>query len=183
MIVAGKKKLICLAGLLIMCLCVSCTSDEPQESPAESPSAAETTPVPETPGESLPATEAVPVTETPADTEGPVIPGVQPLTVLVGGTPNYRDGVTAVDDLDGPVPFQVDSSQVDLNVPGEYEVIYSAEDSSGNRTEVTATVVVTEPEPTPPPEETESTGASLEKVNALADQILAKIIDDSMSQR
>lgn len=167
----------CLVWLLIICLCVSCTSDNPSES---SPGT-ETAPVTGTPdatgGPEGSATETVP------DTEGPVISGVQsPLTTTVGGTLNYRDGVTAVDDRDGPVPLQVDSSKVDLNAAGEYEVIYFAEDSSGNRTEVATTAVITEPDSTPEPTE-ETPETDLERVNDLADQILAQIITDGMSQR
>lgn len=179
---------ICLVCLLIMSLCVSCTSGEATHSPAESHSATETVTVPvtEKPGTEPPATEP-PSTE-PPDTEGPVISGVQPLTTTVGGTVSYRDGVTAVDDRDGPVTLQVDSSKVDLNAPGEYEVIYSAEDSAGNRTEVTTTVVVTQPDPPPSsaavrPDPTPAVKVTLEDVNAMADRILAKIIDDSMSQK
>ena len=169
---------ICLAGLLIMCLSVSCTSDGLPESPVESLPATETVSRTEEPSEAPSPTETVLPTEEP-DTEGPVISGVQPLTTAAGGTLSYRDGVTAVDDRDGPVPIEVDSSQVNLNVPGEYEVIYSAEDSSGNRTEVTATVVVTEPEPSG---STQTKIITLDDVNALADKVLAKIINDSMGQ-
>ena len=175
---------ICLVWLLIMCLCVSCTSDEPPES---SP-AAETAPVTGTPdateGPEGSATETVPVTEEP-DTEGPVIAGVKPLAVLVGESPNYRDGVTAVDNRDGSVPLQVDSSNVNLSAAGEYEVVYFAEDSSGNRTEVTTTIVVTEPDPEPSnggQEGAQTKVITLEDVNALTDKILAKIINDGMSQ-
>lgn len=180
---AGKKKLtgypirsMGIVWLLIMCLCVSCTSD----TPSENSSAAETAPVTETPDiaeGSAPVTEAVE-----PDTEGPVISGVKPLTALVGGTLNYRDGVTAVDDRDGPVPIQVDSSKVNLNVAGEYEVVYFAEDSSGNRTEVATTAVITEPGSTENPTEGLA-AADLERLNALADQILEQITDDSMSLR
>ena len=165
-----------LVWLLIMCLCTACTSDGSQPGPSEDPTAA---------SESLSAEETAPPTEEP-DTEGPVISGVQTLTTVAGGTLSYRDGVTAVDDRDGPVMFQVDSSQVDLNTVGEYEVIYSAEDSSGNRTEVTATVVVTVTVPEPAASEqpnTQNGNATLENVNALADKILAQIIKDGMSQR
>ena len=154
-------------------------------------------------------TEPPPVTEEP-DTEGPVISGVQNLVVEAGGSLSYRTGVTAVDDRDGPVALQVDSSAVNLSVPGEYTVVYSAADSSGNRTEAEATVTVTEPlpedEPSQDPETSQDPnvsqdpgasqepgtssgaggaggGATLENVNALADAILAKIISAGMSQR
>ena len=178
-------------GLLIMCLCISCTANGATEGFAESPSPTETVPVTEEPSAVPSPSETVLPTEEPnteePDTEGPVISGVQPLTTTAGGTLSYRDGVTAVDDRDGTVPFQVDSSQVDLNVPGEYEVIYSAEDSSGNRTEVTTTVTVTEPEPEPTPSGGGQTGSqpkavTLDDVNALADKVLAKIISDGMTQ-
>ena len=173
--------LICLLGLLITCLSVSCTSDGLPENPAESFSETETVPVTEGTLESSSPEATVPAAGEP-DTEGPVISGVQTLTAVVGGTLSYRDGVTAVDDRDGPVPLQVDSSHVNLSVPGEYDVIYSAEDSSGNRTEVTATVVVMEPEPTvdDPPQPTKTPTQA--DVDALADKVLAKIITDGMSQ-
>ena len=184
----NKKKLkgysirpVCLAWLLIMCLCASCASDAVQESlAAES-----------LPPESLPAEETVPATEEP-DTKGPVISGAQALTTTVGGTLSYRSGVTAVDDRDGTVALQIDSSGVDLNTPGEYQVIYSAEDSSGNRSEVVATVVVTEPEgpqpsaaatSAPRPGAASAKNPTLEDVEALADKILAKITTGGMSQR
>ena len=171
---------ICLVGLLITCLSVSCTSGGLPENPVESFSETETVPVTQGLSES-PSPEATEPDPEEPDTEGPVISGVQTLTAVVGGTLSYRDGVTAVDDRDGPVPFQVDSSQVDLSVPGEYDVIYSAEDSSGNRTEVTAVVVVMEPEPTvtDPPQPTKTPTQA--DVDALADKVLAKIINDGMT--
>ena len=169
-------------GFLIMCLCISCTANGATENFMESLPPTETVPVTEEPSEAPSPSETVLPTEEP-DTEGPVISGVQPLTAVAGGTISYRDGVTAVDDRDGPVPFQVDSSRVDLNVPGEYEVIYSAEDSSGNRTEVTTAVVVLEPEPDPEPTATQKPKTiTLDDVNAQADKILAKITNDGMSQ-
>ena len=121
--------------------------------------------------------------ETEPDTQGPVISGVQALTASVGGTLSYRTGVTATDDRDGSVVLQVDSSAVNLSVAGEYQVIYSAEDSAGNRTEVLTTVVVTEPEPDSEPSEPEARQVSLMEVIDKSDQILEKIIKDGMSQR
>lgn len=159
---------ICLAGLLI--LCPSCHSSQAQSGTASLPAGSLEEPVP--------------------DTEGPVISGVHALTTSVGEAPSYRAGVTATDGQDGTVALLVDSSEVDLSVPGEYRVVYSAEDSSGNRTEVTTTVSVTEPEPEPEPGEPDGgqTGdtarnVSLQEVNDLADQILEKILTDGMSQR
>lgn len=173
---------ICLVWLLAMCLCPSCNSGQAQSNMQDGSMAA---------GSSAESPE-----ETVPDTEGPVISGVQALTTSIGETFSYRTGVTATDDQDGTVMLLVDSSAVNLSVPGEYQIIYSAEDSSGNRTEITTTVVVTEPEPDPVPEasgaESGNSGgqasalskeASLEKVIDKADQILAKITKDGMSKR
>ena len=169
---AGRRTWsVCLVWLLLMGLVPSCSSGQAQSGvqggSAEAGSSAEG------------------LEETEPDTEGPVISGVQALAALVGETVSYRTGVTATDDRDGTVPLKVDSSAVNLSVPGEYLVIYSAEDSAGNRTEVLTTVVVTEPEPEPDaePSEPDAREVSLEQVNELADQILEKIITDGMSKR
>ena len=130
----------------------------------------------------------------PPDTEPPVIEGPHDLTVAVGMTLSYRSGVSAVDAVDGLVPFQIDASAVNLSQAGKYPVIYRAEDKSGNRAETTVTVTVVEvsgvndDDPTadvsgavepsfpPLPEVTQ------EMVDEVSDQILAKIVTPSMSQ-
>ncbi len=134
------------------------------------------------------------------DTVGPQLLGVQDLTVAMGGTVSYRDGVSAVDDVDGSVPFQVDAEAVDLSVPGEYPVIYSAQDGAGNRTELAITVTVIEtltvdqdveePDEEEPPAGSGGGGTAIpleqitqEDVDRLADQILAQITNSGMSQR
>ena len=164
----------CLVWLLIMCLCASCS---PGGSQSGTPEGSALT------GEGLSDGEDAAVEE--PDTVGPVISGVQALSVLTGETVSYRKGVTATDDRDGIVILQVDSSGVNLSVAGEYQVIYFAEDSSGNRTEVKTTVVVTEADSEPASaafEEELTQNASLEKVNDMADRILAKIVKDGMSR-
>ena len=170
----------CLVWLLILCLCPACNSNsgELQSDAQESASTADTSSSAESVEEIIP------------DTEGPVISGVQTLSTTVGEAISYRTGITARDDRDGAVMLLVDSSGVNLSAPGEYQVIYAAEDSAGNRTEVTATVVVAEPEEPEPetPEPAASTSVprkknpTLEDVEALADKILAKITTDKMSQ-
>ncbi len=117
------------------------------------------------------------ITEAP-DTEGPVISGVKDLTAEAGGSVSYRDGVTAVDERDGAVALQVDSSGVDLSRLGEYPVVYWAEDSSGNRTEAGVTLTVTAPEP-----KVTDNKVSREELDALADGILAGILSDGMTQK
>lgn len=167
---AGRRAWsICLAWLLALCLCPSCSPGQAQSNIQDGSTAA---------GSSAENPE-----ETEPDTQGPVISGVQALTVSVGETLSYRTGVAATDDRDGTVMLQVDSSAVNLSVPGEYQVIYSAEDSAGNRTEVTTTVVVTEPDPDSESSEPKARQVSLMEVIDKADQVLETIIKDGMSQR
>ena len=60
-----------------------------------------------------------PVSEGPElDANPPQLLGVKDITVTAGGTISYRDGVSALDDVDGAVPFQVDAGAVDLGTPG-----------------------------------------------------------------
>lgn len=153
-------------------------------------------PVTPTPDPTVEATPTPSPTLSP-DTEPPVIEGPHDLTVAVGMTLSYRSGVSAVDKVDGPVPFQIDATAVNLSQAGEYPVIYRAEDQSGNRAETTVTVTVVEvhgvndDDPTadvsgetpapelsfpPLPEVTE------QMVDELSDQILSRIVTPTMSQ-
>lgn len=127
-----------------------------------------------------------------ADRQGPAILGARDLTVEVGGTVSYRGGVTAVDDVDGAVGLTVDAEQVSLSLPGEYPVVYSAEDARGNVTTVTVTLTVTEGEQDrelPEGTEDRTGGAAVpdqvtqEQLDALADRVLEQILKDGMSQR
>ncbi len=143
--------------------------------------------------ESEPASPALESGQAAADATPPQLLGVKDITVMAGGSVSYRDGVSAVDDVDGPVSFQVDAGAVDLSEPGEYRVVYSAEDAAGNRAEAVITVTV-EPitvdqdiqesdEPVSTGGGTASSPATEEEVNRLADQILGQILRDGMSQR
>ena len=133
-----------------------------------------------------------------ADVTAPQLLGVRDLTVALNGTVSYRDGVSAVDDVDGPVAVTIDAAAVDLTAVGEYPVIYSAQDAAGNRAEQTATVTVVETATVDQgrDEETEdetpggSGGGGVplsevtqEDVDRLCDQILGRITNSGMSQR
>ena len=65
-------------------------------------------------------------------------------------TPNYANVASANDNVDGDLTasISVDSSKVNCNAAGTYEVIYTVSDSSGNVTVHTATVTVA-PKPQP----------------------------------
>lgn len=107
------------------------------------------------------------------DTEPPVISGVKDLTVAVGGSISYKKGVTVTDNRDENVELTVDTSKVDLNKKGSYTVTYKAVDAAGNEATATATVHV---------KAASAETATEDVVNAKADEILASITNDSMSQ-
>ena len=54
------------------------------------------------------------------------------------------DGVTAMDDRDLAMEITVDTSKVDLNAIGTYDITYSVTDAAGNTTTAASTVTVTD---------------------------------------
>ena len=104
------------------------------------------------------------------DTESPTITGAVDLTVFRGKSVSYKANVKAQDNCPEGLSFKVDSSQVNLNVVGTYPVTYIATDPAGNSVSVTVNVTVKEQT------------YDINEVNAYADQILASIINDGMSQ-
>ncbi|MCL1792631.1 MAG: hypothetical protein FWG34_02055 [Oscillospiraceae bacterium] len=102
------------------------------------------------------------------DTTPPVISGELDKWVLAGGTIAYRSGITVTDACDSNVQLVVDSSAVNLNVPGIYAVFYSATDASGNRAEAQGIVTVR--------------AVDMDLVNGMADNILSQIIRGGMSE-
>lgn len=104
-----------------------------------------------------------------SDTIPPTIAGVQePIITYLGSGASYRSGVSVSDNCSTKIELEIDSSAVNLKAVGEYKVIYRATDAAGNVTEIHRTVAVYEEEIT------------AEKLNALIDPILAKIIKDGM---
>ncbi|MCR5196787.1 MAG: DUF5011 domain-containing protein [Pseudobutyrivibrio sp.] len=99
----------------------------------------------------------------------PVFEGQLDKTIYTGSGVSYKTGVVAIDDEDANVDFTVDSSQVDLDTPGTYTVTYSATDSMGNVGTATGTITVIKNE------------YGQGQVDELADQVLAQIITDGMS--
>ncbi|MBP0726354.1 transglutaminase domain-containing protein [Bacillus sp. RG28] len=76
------------------------------------------------------------------DTEPPIIKGAHDLTVFVGDTVSYGTGITVTDNTDKQVELKIDSSAVNLNKVGHYQVVYSATDLSGNKTSISITIYV-----------------------------------------
>jgi hypothetical protein len=106
------------------------------------------------------------------DTTPPIIEGVKDQTVYINSTISYRKDVTVSDNLGGKVTLDIDSSKVDLKTLGKYQVVYIATDESGNKTETKANVTVIAK---PAGYVDEAT------VYALADKVLAKIINSGMT--
>ena len=78
------------------------------------------------------------------DTVPPVISGVSDKTIRVGDSIFYKEGVAVTDNVDADIEVEVDNSNVDLNTPGRYSVIYYATDSAGNVATSKAVITVLE---------------------------------------
>lgn len=97
----------------------------------------------------------------------PVIAGMREIHVGRGGTVAFRQGIT-VYHSSGQATFEVDSSGVDLNTPGTYEVVFIARTPAGQESRATATVVVS--------------AASEEQALTLIQPVLDQIIRPNMTQ-
>lgn len=78
--------------------------------------------------------------------DAPSINGISDKTVTVGDAVDYLSGVSAVDgkgtDITGSI--EVDSSKVDINTPGTYQITYKATDSYGFSTGANCNITVNE---------------------------------------
>ena len=107
------------------------------------------------------------------DDEAPVIEGVEDQTIYEGDSISYKSGVTVTDNWDEEVELEIDNSEVDLNTAGVYTVTYSATDTSGNTTVVTAQITVEEI-----PEGIEN----IDEMNELAQEALEECLTDDMDE-
>lgn len=107
------------------------------------------------------------------DTVAPQITGVKELTISAGDSVSYKKGVTVTDDHDPAPQLTVDASAANTNVIGDYTIVYTAADAQGNETTVSTTLHVKRPA---------IESVTEEIVNAEADQLLSKILDDSMTE-
>lgn len=78
--------------------------------------------------------------------DAPSINGISDKTVTVGDTIDYLSGITASDgkgtDITGSI--EVDSSKVDINTPGTYQITYKVTDSYGFSTGANCNITVNE---------------------------------------
>lgn len=108
-----------------------------------------------------------------SDTEPPVISGVQDITVYLGDSISYKEGITVTDNSGEDIALQVDNSGVNLNEAGSYPIVYSATDSAGNTATAQATLTLEEK-----PEGYVEPDVVLEMANRILDEILT----DDMSE-
>lgn len=191
-----KKSVLFFALLVLFCGC-GASSEDQKNQPVNSPNVtiteqeqtmqptiasepATATPVPTlaptfTPTP-LPTSTPTPLpTSTPTptpipDTEAPVFDGLSDKEVYVGETVSYKKGVTVTDNIDTDIKMEIDTSNVKLDVPGEYQVTYTATDSSGNTATETILVVV------------KVMDKKEAEVNKLADKLIADLITEDMSK-
>lgn len=78
--------------------------------------------------------------------DAPSINGISDKTVTIGDTVDYLSGITATDgkgtDITGSI--EVDSSKVDINTPGTYQITYKVTDSYGFSTGANCNITVNE---------------------------------------
>lgn len=107
------------------------------------------------------------------DVTPPEIKGVEPLTIAQGDSVSYKKNIEVVDDHDDEPTLEVDSSGVNVDKRGTYSVTYIATDAAGNVSKKTTSVKIVS---------AKISAATEETVNEMADNILADIITDGMSQ-
>ncbi len=76
------------------------------------------------------------------DKTPPTIKGLSNMEIKKNSDNDYKKGVTATDNVDGNIDFDVDISSLDLTQPGTYYIAYKATDKKGNTTSKKRTVLV-----------------------------------------
>ncbi len=105
------------------------------------------------------------------DTTPPVIEVPKRMEYEINDTILYKKDVIVSDNSNEIPGLMVDSSEVKPNMAGTYTVYYSAVDSAGNKAEATAEIIIKQ-----------GHKAAEEEVNSLADNLLAEILTDDMTQ-
>lgn len=113
-------------------------------------------------------------TTPPIDITPPKILGVEDLTVYQGDGVAYLKNVRAADNCDSVPRLSVDAGAVNLSEPGKYQIIYTAEDASGNTAQATAWLTVLEKQ---------AGFVDLETIYAAADAKLAQIVSKNATRR
>ncbi len=104
------------------------------------------------------------------DTEAPVFAEVPELSAYVGEAIAYRKGLVVRDNCGGPVNIEVNSSAVNPDLPGEYEVHFTATDASGNVSKASTLIHIYENQITE------------DQLNEKIDAVIAQIITPDMDK-
>ncbi|WP_459128632.1 G5 domain-containing protein [Guggenheimella bovis] len=110
------------------------------------------------------------------DNVAPVIKGARNIRVTSTSGANLRNGVYAIDNVDGRLAVSVDSSRVNVNKEGTYTLIYSTQDRNKNKAVKQVTVTVDFITPYAP---SGSTGSAA--LDNLCDRILSRLVNNDMS--
>lgn len=107
------------------------------------------------------------------DTEAPLI-NAKDLMIVTGDTPDYLEGVSAIDNLDGDLTenIRVDSSHVIVDQAGTYPVIYTVTDAAGNVGIRECVITVTQ-------KKTKAASAAPKQDSGKAENTVADTDDDS----
>ena len=90
------------------------------------------------------ASVTITVTVVENDKDAPIISGVANKEIIVGEIFDPKEGVTAIDVIDGELTESlVVTGEVNTNVPGQYDLVYKVSDKAGNEASVKRTITVT----------------------------------------
>lgn len=78
------------------------------------------------------------------DKTPPIIEAPTERMVTMGSNVAYKKDVTVTDENGEAIKLEVDKSDVDINTPGEYTVIFSATDAAGNTATANMKLIVSE---------------------------------------
>lgn len=102
------------------------------------------------------------------DEEAPEISGVVPLSAFVGTEVSYTTNIVVTDDSDPEAELSVDTSAVDSDAAGTYDITYTATDAAGHTASASTTITFSEK-----PEDYIEESVVLEEAQAVLDEILS----------
>ncbi len=161
-----KIQMILLAGLILLfsaCGQKETTAEQKEEQwPA--------TPIP-TPTTMPTATVTPTLVVQIVDTTAPEIQA-EDIELYVGETISYKKNAVVTDNADGEITLEIDNSNVNLNEPGEYTLVYTATDAAGNVAVKEIQIVV----------KSFSDKQRDEEVDRLAEEVIGSLITENMSK-
>lgn len=105
------------------------------------------------------------------DTQPPVLFGIEDRVVSLGDAITYKKDVYATDNSVGDIEITVDSSNVNIRKTGDYQVVYTAKDRTGNVVTGGAIISIV------------NSADEYEELQKKLEELISKIILDGMTQR